>query len=519
MSQYTILWIDDEIQQIQSQIQFLHNKGYVVVQMNNGADGIEYLQKNMVDAILLDEMMPGLTGLETLLRIRKMGITVPVIMITKSEEENIMEEAIGNEITDYLLKPIAPQQVLSSLKKVLENKRLVSEKTDQMYRAEFNQLSAEILDISDLEGWKTVQKKLIFWELELENKGSHEMMEILNTQKESGNTEFFKFVSKNYQQWISKPEQAPVMSHNLMTRKILPHISEDTCTFFLLFDNLRYDQWKTLRPFFESLFTVVTEELYCSILPTATQYCRNAIFAGMLPLDISKRFPNYWKNDDDEGGKNLHEQDFLADLLQRYRKNNIKYSYTKLLSHLDHVDLLNNVNNLFHNNLNVVVINFIDMLSHTRTEMEVLKELANNPQSYRSISRSWFEHSPLLQSLKKIAQIKKVKIIVSTDHGTIQVQKPSKVIGDKQTTTNLRYKHGRNLTCEEPKDVLMFKNPNDYGLPSPTINSSYIFARENVFLCYPNNYNHFANYYAGSFQHGGVSLEEMLIPIVTLISK
>jgi hypothetical protein len=344
------------------------------------------------------------------------------------------------------------------------------------------------------------------------------MQEVLQSQKSEANTEFFKFISRNYSKWLNpRSNEAPVMSQSLFQFKVLPHVEKGTTTFFILIDNLRFDQWKTIQPIFAESFRILEEETFYSILPTATQYSRNAIFAGLLPAEIEKQFPQQWKNDDEEGGKNLHEEELFRAQLKRLKKDNLRFSYTKVVNFNAGQDLVNNIHNLLVNDLNVIVYNFVDMLSHARTEMEVLKELAGDEISYRSITASWFEHSPLYQALKKIAD-KKINLILATDHGSVRVNTPYKVVGDKQTTTNLRYKHGRNLNYD-PKEVLAFRDPREIGLPVPTVNSSFIFAKEDGYLCYPNNYNHYANYYRNTFQHGGVSMEEMIVPVIKMTSK
>jgi len=514
----TILWVDDEIESLQSQKLFLENKGYEVFTMTNGFEAIDFVKENNVDVVLLDETMPGITGLETLQKIKEVNSQVPVVMITKNETENLMDDAIGSQITDYLIKPVNPNQVLLSLKKIIDNKRLVSEKTNLVYQQQFRNLFMALNSNPDFSEWMDIYKKLIYWELEMEKSDSPEMREIFQAQKQEANTEFFKFVSKNYSSWINgKAARVPVMSHQLIKQKVIPSIEKGTPTFFLLIDNLRYDQWKAIQPLFAENFRITEEDTFYSILPTATQYCRNAIFAGMLPVEIEKNYPVQWKNDDEEGGKNLFEEEFFKGQLKRLRREDIKYSYTKITHHQDGQALVNNIHNLLNNDLNIIIYNFVDMLSHARTEMEVLKELANDEISYRSITRSWFEHSPLNQALKKLAD-KKINIVLATDHGSVRVKTPYKVVGDKQTTTNLRYKHGRNLNYEL-KDVLSFRDPRDAGLPSPNINSSFIFAKEDGFLCYPNNYNYYVNYYRNTFQHGGISLEEMIVPVIKMTSK
>ncbi len=513
-----IIWVDDEMESLQSQKMFLENKGYAVTTFSNGFDALEYLKDNIVDVVLIDETMPGITGLQTLVKIKEINRAIPVVLITKNETENLMDDAIGSQIADYLIKPVNPNQVLLSLKKIIDNKRLVSEKTTTTYQQQFRNLFTALNSNPDYQDWMEIYKKLVFWELEMEKTDSPEMQEILASQKEEANTEFFKFISRNYAKWVHpKSADLPVMSHTLLQKKIIPQLEKGTPLFFLLIDNLRLDQWRTIQPIFADSFRIIEEDTFFSILPTATQYSRNAIFSGLLPIDIEKKFPIQWKNDDEEGGKNLYEYDFFKEFLKKQRLEHLKVSYTKVANHQDGLNLVNNVHNMLSNDLNIIVYNFVDMLSHARTEMEVLKELAGDEASYRSVTKSWFEHSALHQALKKIAD-KKVKLLVATDHGTVRVKKPSKVIGDKQTTTNLRYKHGKNLNYE-PKEVLAFRDPREAALPVPNINSSFIFAKEDGFFCYPNNYNHFVNYYKNTFQHGGVSLEEMIIPVITMVSK
>jgi len=513
-----ILWVDDEIESLQSQKLFLEAKGYDVHSLTNGFDAIDYVKENLVDVVLLDESMPGITGLETLAKIKEINQSLPVVLITKNETENLMNEAIGSQISDYLIKPVNPNQVWLSLKKIIDNRRLVAERTTTAYQQQFRNLFMALNSNPDYNEWMDIYKKLVYWELEMEKSDSPEMQEVLQSQKSEANTEFFKFVSRHYSTWVNpKTKQVPVMSHTLFQTKILPHVEKGTPLFFVLIDNLRFDQWKAIQPIFAESFRILEEDTFYSILPTATQYARNAIFSGMLPIDIEKNFPAQWKNDDEQGGKNLNEEEFLRAQMKRLKKDDIRFSYTKVANNQAGIDLMNNIHNLLTNDLNVIVYNFVDMLSHARTEMEVLKELAGDEMSYRSITASWFEHSPLHQALKKIAD-KNIKVILGTDHGTIRVKNPCKVIGDKQTTANLRYKHGRNLNYE-PKEVLAFRDPREAGLPVPTVNSSYIFAKEDGFLCYPNNYNYYANYYRNTFQHGGVSLEEMIVPVIKMQSR
>ncbi len=511
-----ILWVDDEVESLKSQIKFLQNKGYEVEAVTNGYDALEVIKEQDVDIVMLDESMPGMTGLETLAKIKEIKPSLPVVMVTKNEAEYIMEEAIGSQITDYLIKPVNPNQVLLSIKKIMDGRRLVSERTTTNYQQEFRNLFMALSNDPDHEEWKDLYKKLVYWELEMSRSESEEMMEVHLAQKVEANTEFFKFVKRNYEDWI-KGGDGPLLSHQVFKEKIAPKLSKDKPTFLVVIDNLRYDQWKMLEPIINNTYKVLEEDSFYSILPTATQYARNALFSGLLPMDMEKKFPNEWKNDEDEGGKNMYEDVFLNYQMNELGLGDLKTQYVKITNNENGKHFEDDVHNYLNNDLTVVVYNFVDMLSHARTEMEVLKELAGDENSYRSLTVSWFEHSPLYRALKKIAD-KGVQLIITTDHGTVRVKTPSKCIGDRRTTTNLRYKLGKNLQYEE-KDVLAFRNPNDAGLPKPNISSTFIFAKEDVFLCYPNNYNYYVNYYKNTFQHGGISLEEMIVPVVLLESK
>ncbi|MCU0379743.1 MAG: PglZ domain-containing protein [Chitinophagaceae bacterium] len=513
-----ILWVDDEMESLQSQKMFLENKGYEVHTRTNGFDAIDFLREHPVDVVLLDETMPGITGIETLSKIKEINQQLPVVMITKNETENLMDEAIGSQISDYLIKPVNPNQVLLSLKKIIDNKRLVAEKTTSVYQQQFRTLFMALNNNPDHQEWMDIYRKLTYWELEMEKSDSPEMQEVHQSQKAEANTEFFKFISRHYASWVDpKSTDAPIMSHTMFRFKVLPHVEKGVPLVWLVVDNLRYDQWKAIQPIISETFRLQEEETYYSILPTATQYCRNAMFAGLMPVDIEKNFPSQWKNDEEEGGKNLHEEEFFRAQLKRLKRDDVRFSYHKVVNNQDAHKLVEQAHNLLNHDLSIVVYNFVDMLSHARTEMEVLKELASDEVSYRSLTASWFIHSPLYQALKKIAD-RKINLIITTDHGSVRVKTPYKVVGDKQTTSNLRYKHGRNLNYDA-RDVLAFRDPRQAGLPTPSVNSAFIFAREDGFLCYPNNYNYYVNYYKNTFQHGGISMEEMIVPLVRMSSK
>ncbi|MBT8269003.1 MAG: PglZ domain-containing protein [Bacteroidia bacterium] len=510
MSEINILWVDDEIDMLKPHILFLEQKQYKVTTCQSGTEAIEIIDDQNFDIVFLDENMPGLTGLETLSEIKEKKANLPVVMITKSEEEYIMEEAIGSKIADYLIKPVNPNQILLSLKKNLDLSRLVTEKTTSSYQQEFRKIAMDLSMVNDYEGWIDLYQKLVYWELELENIDDPAMIEILESQKSEANHQFGKYIAKNYPDWFNGSYDHPVLSHQLFKEWVVPELSKNQPTLFIVIDNLRYDQWRAIEPVIGNYFKKEDERAYFSILPTATQYARNSIFSGMMPSEMEKRHPEYWKNDTDEGGKNLFENELLQAQMKRLGLDNYKTEYTKITSLRAGRKLVENFNSKSSNDLTVVVYNFVDMLSHSKTEMEVVKELASNDKAYRSLTLSWFKNSPLLEIIH-LAQQSGFKLIITTDHGTINVKNPSKVIGDRDTSLNLRYKTGRSLTYAE-KEVMAAVDPGSIGLPSLTMSSSFIFARDDMFFAYPNNYNHYVSYYRNTYQHGGISLEEMIIP-------
>lgn len=515
----TILWADDEIDLLKPHILFLNAKGYDVVTACSGADALALTDERDFDLIILDENMPGLTGLETLQRIKLSKPHIPVVMITKSEEENIMDQAVGNKIADYLIKPVNPNQILSSIKKNLHAGRLVSEQTTTDYRQEFARISMLINDADSVEKWTELYRLLVHWEMELAGTDTS-MDELLAMQRDEADSAFVKFVRRNYEKWITSPqsEGRPLLSTDVFKRKVFPMLddsAEGKPVFFILIDNFRLDQWAAVKPLLADSFTF-SEELYCSILPTATQYARNAIFSGLMPLDIAEMFPSLWVDEDSPEGKNLNESPLIATQFERFRRK-CRFSYTKVNDSPGAEKLLREFSNLMANDLNVIVINFIDMLSHARTESRMIRELASTDAAYRSLSESWFRHSPALEIFRRIAA-KGCKVILTTDHGTVRVNHPVKVVGDKNVNTNLRYKVGKNLGYNS-KEVYEIKNPQKFGLPSPNVSSAYIFATDRDFFAYPNNYNHYVQYYDGTFQHGGISMQEMLIPLITLQPK
>ena len=515
MKPQRILWADDEIDLLKPHIMFLRNRGYDLQTANNGRDALETAMAEPFDLIILDENMPGLTGLETLALIKQKRPHTPVIMITKSEEENIMDQAVGSKIADYLIKPVNPNQILIAIKKHLHSERLVAEKTSRDYREEFADLSTAINNAASIDDWYSLYDRLVFRELELANAGTN-MDDLLATQRREANSEFFKWVRRNYQGWLeSEAGNHPLLSHRIFPEVVFPMLDAGEKTVFVLIDNFRLDQWRTIKPLLAEYFDF-DESLYTTILPTATQYARNAIFSGLMPVQIQKMFPDLWVDEDEEEGKNINESPLIATQLERYRRKD-RFSYHKINDNAAGEKLLREFQRLESDNLSVIIFNFIDMLSHARTESSMIRELAATDAAYRSLSESWFRHSSAFEIFRRIAE-KGWKVVLTTDHGTIRVEHPVKVVGDKNTNTNLRYKLGKNLAYNS-KQVYEIKTPERYGLPCPNVSTTYIFAGPDDFFAYPNNYKHYVQYYSGTFQHGGISMEEMLVPLIKLNPK
>jgi len=515
MNETKILWVDDEIDLLRPHILFLEQKGYKLETATNGTDAISFVQENQFDLIFLDENMPGISGIETLGKIKQLKPNIPVVMITKSEEENIMEDAIGANISDYLIKPVNPNQILLTIKKNIDKKRLVTEKTTHAYQSEFGKLGMEINDSYNFNDWKNIYRKLVYWETELENSSDDTMADVLKMQKGEANSSFAKFIKNNYISWFNEnSDNKPQMSHNLFKNKVFPLLEKEK-VFVIVIDNLRYDQWFTIKPFLTEYYNI-DDDIFCSILPTATAYARNSIFAGLLPSEINKLYPDIWLNDEEEGNKNEHEEELLKLQLKRYGFDK-KLHYEKVFNNKQGQKIVDNLSQILNNDIVTVVFNFIDMLSHAKTEMQMVKELAQDDAAYRSITKSWFEHSSLKTLLERLSE-EKIKLVITTDHGTVKVNNPIKVVGDRTTTTNLRYKQGRNLNYKA-KEVFEITKPEEAFLPKSNVSSRYIFAQNDDFFAYPNNYNHYVGYYKNTFQHGGISIEEMMIPIVILSPK
>lgn len=512
---YKILWVDDEIDLLKPYTLYLKNKGYEIDTATNGQDAIELCEKEIYDIVFLDENMPGLSGLETLSKIKEVRPNIPIVMITKSEEENIMDMAIGNKIADYLIKPVNPSQILMTLKKHIHKRDIINTQTTTSYRQEFMQIGSQLNNTVTYEDWYDLYKKLVYWDFKL-TETDNELRDLLQSQKSEANAFFAKYIKNNYLNWINNPDERPLLSTDIFKKRIFPLLDKKEKIFFIVIDNFRYDQSKLLIELLSELYSVEKEELYFSILPTATQYARNAIFSGLMPLQIKNMFPEFWVDEEDEEGKNNNEEELIKTLFNRYRRNNT-FSYNKIFNSVGCEKVIDQLNNLSGNDINICVINFIDMLSHARTDSKIVQELANTEAAYRSVTKSWLKYSSTFGLFKELAR-RGYKVVITTDHGTVFVDRPIKVVGDKNTNVNLRYKVGKALAYNK-KEVFEINNPQKAMLPSPNISSTYIFATENNFFAYPNNYNYYVNYYKDTFQHGGVSMEEMLIPFITLTPK
>ena len=510
----TIIWVDDEIDLLRPHILFLQNKGYHVITATNGYDGVEMLRNNSADLIFLDENMPGMTGLETLIEMKAVNSVVPVVMITKSEEENIMDQAIGSKIADYLIKPVNPNQILLTIKKNTESLRLVTEQTTSLYQSKFSQLGWDINMAGTFEDWALIYRQLVFWDLELEKLEDKGMHEILQTQKIDANKNFARFIRNNYESWFGKQsDRKPLMSPNVLRQEVFPLLKHHK-TALILIDNLRLDQWYAIAPVIGQYYKTDKESLYCAILPTVTQYARNALFSGLMPLDITKLHPEYWSDEDEvEDSHNLHEQELLRKQLSRLGLQH-SLSYEKITNEKQGKRLAENLHDYLNSDLSVFVYNFVDTLSHARTNVDVIRDLANSESGYRSITHSWIEHSTMIDIIKQLADAN-VKLVISTDHGSISVSNPLKVVGDRESSTNLRYKQGRQLNFES-KNIYEIRDPHSIRLPKLNVSTSYIFATNNDYMVYPKNYNHYVNFYRNTFQHGGISLEEMMAPVILL---
>lgn len=508
----SILWVDDEIDLLKPHILFLEQREFNVSTATNGDDAIELVKQQDFDIIFLDENMPGLSGLETLSLIKDIRPHLPVVMVTKSEEESIMDQAVGAKISDYLIKPVNPNQILLSVKKHVHQERLVSQKTTTDYQQAFGRIGMQINSARTFDHWAALYRKLTQWSIQLGESSDSGVLELLQMQQVEANSTFGKYIKSNYLNWFNPQEtDKPLMSHNVMRNLVFPRVDAGAKVLMLVIDNFRFDQWLSIQDLFAPYWRVDKEMIYSSILPTATQYARNALFSGLMPLEIQQKYPELWYFDEEEEGKNLYEHELLMHHIKMLGKD-YSVHYQKCNNAKQTATVMANLNQILNNDLSVLVFNFIDMMSHALTEMEMMRRLASTEAAYLSLTRSWFMHSDLYALLKEASKAN-VRLIITTDHGTVRVKNPVKVVGDRATSTNLRYKLGRNLNYN-PKQVFEVRKPEDAHLPKPNVSSSFIFALNNDFFVYPNNYNYYANYFRDTFQHGGISIEEMLIPYI-----
>lgn len=518
-SRNSILWVDDEIESLKSSIMFLKQKGYNVREATNGEDGVNLIKSNDFDLVFLDEMMTGMGGLETLLEIKDIKPTLPVVMVTKNETESLMEDAIGKKISDYLIKPVNPNQLLLVCKKMLESKRIKGSQVSKDYIQEFNQITYALMEQPGWQEWIDIHVKMTGWELELDEHPELGLKQTILDQKKECNTEFSKYVEKNYFNWANGLTDKPVMSNEVMDKFVLPELNSSQSVFFFLIDCMRLDQWMVMEKYLYDYFRI-TKDYHYSILPTATPYSRNAIFSGLFPSDIEKHYPELWKkNDDDESSKNNYEKEFLEKLLGRRKiklRNELKY--TKIMDSNFGRGIESKILSYCNNHLNAIVINFVDMIAHSRSDNAILKEIAPDESAYRSLTESWFEHSSFFGMLRQLSGRKDVKIIITTDHGSIRCLHGVKVLGDKETSTNLRYKCGRNVKAD-PRHAMFIRNPLDYKLPKRNGMVDYIISKEDFYFVYPTDFHKYLNQYNDTFQHGGISIDEMILPVITLENK
>lgn len=515
-----ILWADDEIELLRPHILFLENKGYDVTSVSNGADAVERIRGGAYALVLLDEQMPGMGGLEALEAIKRLDPEVPVVMVTKSEEERLMEEALGGQISDYLTKPVNPSQILLTIKRLLERSRLRSERVSQTYLQQFGQISMQLMNPLSHAEWVELYLTLVRYDLELE--GDENARQVLQDQFREANREFGRFIEDHYPDWIAALDERPgaerpVLSHEVIPHWVLPELKAERPVIFFLIDCMRYDQWLEFEKLLYPLFAI-EKQFHYSILPTATPYSRNAIFSGLLPRDIARRFPEIWNDaEEDEQSRNRGEETFLRHLLER-RHLKVRMRYEKLIGTQDGRAFAGGVTDLLQHDLSAIVVNFVDILAHSRSDSDVLKEIAPDERAYRALTRTWFEHSWLYQAFQELAQ-HDCTIVITTDHGAVRSLHATKVIGDRDTSTALRYKYGRNLKADE-RHAIFVKNPADYGLPATSgMATNYIFAKEDYYFVYPTNYHHYLNLYNDTMQHGGASMEEMILPVLTLRPK
>lgn len=518
MAKKTILWVDDEIEFLQPHILFLKDRNYQVETATNADDALTLVKQKNIDLVLMDEMMPGKDGLAALGEIKAVKPGLPVIMITKNEEESLMEDAIGSKVDDYLTKPVNPSQILIACKKILESRDISQRRITESYSQKISEISMKLMQPLDFPDWVDIYRKLIQWDLDLQGVDEQHMRDVIYDQRRECNVEFGKYIERNYLDWINGGSERPRLSVDIVKDFVLPEMNRGKKVVFMVIDCLRLDQWLTLEPYFYEDFNI-NKDFYFSILPTATPFARNAIFSGLYPLDIERRYPELWaQGEDDDFSRNRYEDKLMYDQLRVLGlRLKTEPKYVKILNADEAKNLEKNLIPYLDAPMLSIVINFVDILAHSRSDLPILKEIAPDEPSYRSLTRSWFEHSPLYNVFKMLAR-QDVTIYLTSDHGSVRSLRGTKVLGDRETSTNLRYKFGRNLKVEG-KYAVFVKNPKDFKLPQRNFNVNYIIAKEDYYFVYPTNYHKYLAYYRDSFQHGGISLEEMILPVVKLEPK
>lgn len=514
-----ILWIDDEIELLKPHIILLKQRGYEVETSSNGEDAIEMVRDKHYDLIFLDEMMIGISGLETLPQLKEIDPSTPVVMVTKNEAESVMEDAIGSKIDDYLTKPVNPAQILLACKKFLEADRITAEKFTQDYLQGFAEVSRQLMEPLSWQEWKDIYIRLVKWSMEIDRITDTGLKQTLQDKWREANQEFSKFVETNYKDWINTDakEAEPLLSPHIADAYLKPMIDEGKNVVMFVVDCMRYDQWLVMEELIQGNFSI-KRDFYSSMLPTATPYARNAIFAGLYPSEIKKHYPNFWnvESNTEDHKQNAFEKELIEKWLERKNINlKNKLNFIKIFDTDFGKKIERDIKKFAESQLTVVVLNAVDMIAHSRSDYAILKEIAPDEGAYRSLTRSWFNHSSFYSMLKQLSEMKDLRILITTDHGSIRCMRGVKVLGDRDTSTNLRYKFGKNVKADN-RHAMYIKDPEDYKLPRHGITVNNIIAKEDYYFVYPTDYHHYLNKYRDSFQHGGISLEEMIIPVLQL---
>ncbi len=510
-----ILWVDDEIELLKSHVMFLRDKGYDVQTATNGVDAVNLVKEGRFDVLLLDESMPGRGGLETMVEIKESDPALPIVMITKNEEERLMDNAIGLKIDDYLLKPVSPLQIYSACKRILDAPKIQENRLSPDYIREFNEINSLVQE-DTWDAWLRVHRRMCAWDREFDQFRNTGLEATHDDQRLNAAHHFGLFVEKHYRDWVASGKRPP-MSLDVFPRFIAPHLLKGEKTAFILIDCVRLDQWLAIEDFLSAQFDLQWD-FYCSILPTATPYSRNAIFSGMFPDEIARRYPDKWlERINEDSSKNKYESYFLGEQMKKLKLDENKMRYLKIYTAAEAGDARKRVQSMMSSQFVSLVFNFVDILTHGRNQSDILQQLLPNESAFRSLMRSWFSHSALREILSDLARAK-FKVVLTTDHGSILGRKAALVYGRRDTSTNLRYKFGDNLKAEE-RQAIITRKPAEFRLPAESGTKNYVFAKEYFYFVYPTNFREYEKAYEGSFQHGGVSLEEMILPCLTLTPR